>query len=171
VVGGVNIKFYEYDVPVEYIKFSTLQSNVVTFDEDPNKVIWSDWFVIAEDTTRNDIFSVTNVDTKDSSAAVQRGGIDIFFMGAVFNTTAGYKLSNWGIRFYNMGTAKYETLSLFYEDDLIARSITFEELKNAGPFISLRRDADVFVTRPRVDFGTTYQDFLVASGAYVKTPI
>ena len=160
-VGGTSFKYYEYDVAIMY---------TVLVEGEFTAVVRPNGFVIIEDTTRNDLFRVANLDTKDSTAATDFDGIDIFFMGTTFNNTTAYKLSNWGIRYYNTQMGKFESLRLYEPNDLIPASISFDDLKNAGPFISMKQDADVFVTRPRVDFSTTYQDFLVNNGAYVKTP-
>jgi len=150
--GGISFRFYEYDVPIEL-----------------NGIGLSAGFVIKEDITRNDIFRVTNLGTKDSTAVTDFVGIDILFMGTTFNNTTAYKVSNWGIRYYNTQMARFDSVRLYQPDDVIPSSISFDDLKKTGPFISMKRDADVFVTRPRVDFSATYHDYLTNYGAYVKT--
>ena len=48
--------------------------------------------------------------------------------------------------------------------------MNFEDLKKSGPFTVMNLNSDVFVTRPRVDFNTVYQNFLKTNGAYDQTP-
>ena len=60
--------------------------------------------------------------------------------------------------------AAFEVHPLF-ERNKTPKLITFENLAKSKPFFATDDIGDVFVTRPRVDFGAAYQAFLKNNGA------
>ncbi len=77
-----------------------------------------------------------------------------------------FKLSNWGVQYFNAQTANLESQPLFAKDNKTPKLLTFDDLAKSKPFFATDDNGDAYVTRPRgEDFSVGYQTFLESIGA------
>jgi hypothetical protein len=156
--SGGAFDFFEYDVPYDFFDHRTKKSQHV-----------SGGFVIRESANdpRN-AFEIFNAESSDSTAvpSTPRPNVlyRIAFTGPSF-PTGQFKVSNWGVEFYNEQSAKFGSQPLFEKDDKTPKLLTFDDLAKSKPFLVMDDAADAYVTRPRVSLDPTYQTFLKNNGA------
>ena len=153
--NGIDTNVFEYEMPFSYR------------DEDGNAVK-SPGFVIKELHADASAFWLYNAKDSDKGAVptlpANGARVVVAFIGDTW-ATQQFTPSKWAVRCFNAQTAKLETLPLFEKDDRTPKLLTFDSLAKSKPFFVTDATADVFVTRPRVDFSSSYQTFLKTNGA------
>ncbi len=153
------MEVFEYNMPYTYTIFEQGRktSNTITAG-----------FVIKEVAGEPKVFQAFNVNGRDSTLVPTTPQPDVFlrvaFIGANFSTEQ-FTPSSWGGEYFNSQTANFEGLPLFEKDNKTPRLLTFEDLAKSKPFFVTDDTGDAYVTRPRVDFSSSYQAFLKSNGA------
>jgi hypothetical protein len=158
--SGQSFDFFEYRVPY---KFSNYRRGGKSVDV-------TGGFVIKEDAQDpRDAFLIYNSESSDSNATPTtpqpKAVFRIAFTGPAFPTDQ-FKLSKWGVEYYNSRTMTFESVPLFKADNKTPNLLNFDDLIKSRPFFVTDDKADAFVSRPRVDLdNATYQTFLKNIGA------
>ncbi len=157
--NGKGMDVFEYNVPYTFklFKRGTKTDTNITGG-----------FVLKEVDGDPTVFQIFNANDKDSTAVPKAPQPDVFigvaFIGTNFSTDQ-FKLSNWGVQYFNAQTANLESQPLFAKDNKTPKLLTFDDLAKSKPFFATDDNGDAYVTRPRVDFSVGYQTFLKSIGA------